>query len=169
MPMSDLAPTAPMTLVCALLVAGCHSADIARKMEVLCKRDGGVRVFESVTLPASYFEKFGGGVRTHSPMPTGNTDGSWFSRIGDDEYHVILTRSFIVGKQSNGYDHEESLVRSHTGIYKWPEKRLLGEEVTYDHGYGTRFSFGFQPGGTTCPTPRGNLFAGVFLKGSEEK
>ena len=156
-------------LACVLLAAGCHSADITSKMKALCKLDGGVRVFESVTLPDSYFENVGGGVRTHSSMTTGRTDGSWFSRIGDDEYRVIWTETFIVGRKSLGYDHEESLVRSHTGIYKWPEKRLLGEEVSYHHGYGTRFSFGFQPGGSSCPTPRGSLLAGVFLKVNDGK
>lgn len=152
--------TRPLLAV-ALLLAGCHSAEIERRMEALCRQDGGVRVYESVVLPASYFNNLGG-VRTHSSMPTGRTDGSWFSRIGDDEYRVISTQTYIVGKKRLGYESDESLVRSHTGIYKWPEQRLLGEEVMYHHGYGTRFSFGFQPGGAHCPTPRGNLYSSVF-------
>jgi hypothetical protein len=157
------APRAVAYVFVVLLLAACTNADIERQMQTLCKQDGGVRVFESVVLPSSYYENTGA-VHTHSAMPTGRTDGSWFSRIGDDEYRVIHTQTYIVGKKPMGYVSDESLVRSHTGIYKWPEKRLLGEEVIYYHGYGSRFSFGFQPGLSHCPTNRENLVAGVFRK-----
>jgi hypothetical protein len=158
---TSLALKAFASLLSTLLLASCHSADMERQMQALCKVDGGVRVYDSVALPASYFNNLGG-VRDHSSMPTGRTDGSWFSRIGDDEYRVITTRTYVAGQPSLGYNSGESLVRSHTGIYRWPENRLIGEEVTYEHGYGTRFSFGFQPGGTHCPKERRNLYAAVF-------
>lgn len=149
------------TVLSALVLMGCHSAKMERQLHTLCTLDGGMRIYESATLPATYFDKFGG-VITHDSMPTGRADGSWFSRIGHDEYRFVITLTYVAGKKSLGYDQEEALVRSHEGIYKWPEKRLLGEQVMYSHGYGTRFSFGFQPGGSHCPLKRENLFAAVF-------
>ena len=133
-------------------------------MESLCKIDGGVRVLESVTLASSYFRENSSEVRTHSSMPTGYTDGSTFSRIGNYEYRVISTRTYIVGRKSLSDSSSESLVRLHTGIYKWPEKRLLGEEVTYFHNYSSTFSYGHPTPGASCPTTRERLLEGVFRK-----
>ena len=147
----------------AVALVGCHSRAIDRQMNALCRIDGGMKVYEPVKLPASYYES-SGRLRVQASMATGQTDGSWFSRIGNDEYRVVVTDTYLVGARPLGEAYDETLVRTHIRIYKWPEQRLLGEDVSYRHGYGTRFSFGFQPGGTHCPEKRANLQAAVFIR-----
>lgn len=50
------------TLVSILLVAtlaGCEKYELDRQMEALCKKDGGVRVYEKVHLPMNLFDTTG--------------------------------------------------------------------------------------------------------------
>ncbi len=43
----------------ALALSGCEKFALDRQMEELCKKDGGVKIYETVTLPASMFDRLG--------------------------------------------------------------------------------------------------------------
>ena len=46
-------------LLAAVAISGCEKYALDRQMEELCKKDGGVRIFEHVKLPANRFDEHG--------------------------------------------------------------------------------------------------------------
>ena len=46
-------------LAVAILLSGCEKFALDRQMEELCKKDGGVKVYETVTLPPEMFDQWG--------------------------------------------------------------------------------------------------------------
>jgi hypothetical protein len=153
-----------LSMIASLLftVAGCERVALDRQMQELCKKDGGVKVYETVTLPAAYFED--GGRLKQGPMMRLGADDH-FQRIGDDEYRVITTRTYIVGNGADPTKGEGNLIRWQTQVYRWSDKRLLGESVEYWRGGGDGFALGFQPSTNVCPKPRSPFITQVFLKG----
>jgi len=47
------------TVAMIFVLTGCEKFALDRQMEDLCKKDGGVKVYETVTLPASMFDQLG--------------------------------------------------------------------------------------------------------------
>jgi hypothetical protein len=131
-------------------------------MEELCKKDGGTKVYEPVTLPASYFDP-DGRLRLSQSMPWGS-DGD-FRRVGEDEFRIITTKVYLVGKDADPAKGEGSLARWHVAVYRWADRKLLGESIEYWRGGGDRFTFGFQPSSSVCPSLRTSLTSLVLLKG----
>ena len=64
----------PIFLACILLLllSGCERWYLDSKMEELCAKDGGIKIYETVTLPASDFNEFG------EPLGRGRVQ-FWFS------------------------------------------------------------------------------------------
>lgn len=158
-----------VTLSAILLLAlvGCERWALDRQMEELCKKDGGVKVYDTVALPARYFEH-DGRLRMSQSMPYGtksNGEDARFERVGDDEYRVVSKKIYLVGKDADPTKGEGNLARRHTAVYRWSDKHLLGESVEYWRGGGDGFTFGFQPSGNVCPRPLVDIVQSVFLKG----
>lgn len=146
------------SVITFLLLVSCKAV-VEERMEELCRVEAGQRVYEAIRVPASGYEKWLLG----QSIPTGKPDGSWFTRFGDDEYRIVHTRTYLVGRHSTGYEHEESLVRNHAVAYRWSDKKVLGEEVYFAYSGGTRFTFGFQPHGASCPAFSRGLAHLVFV------
>lgn len=155
----------PGTLLLAVAVlTGCERYELDRQMQGLCKKDGGIKVYETVTLPRSSYTQ-DGALQAGRQMPI--TQNSWFVRIGhDDSYRLYVRDERIVGKGARHDRGEGSINRVHEAIYRWPDKRLLGESVWYARSGGDGFTFGFQPSGKSCPHITRDLAQSVFIKGT---
>lgn len=157
----------PLAAVLLLTLAGCERWALDRQMEALCKKDGGVKVYETVALPAGYFEH-DGRLRVSQSMaygPKADGEEDRFQRVGDDEYRIVSKKIYLVGKDADPTKGEGSLARRRTAVYRWCDKYLLGESVEYWRGGGDGFTFGFQPSGNFCPQPRAAIVQLVLLKG----
>lgn len=153
------------TSIAAMLLlstTGCERYALDRQMEELCKKDGGVKVYETVTLPASLYDRYG--VLVFGPLMA-MPDDAYFQRVGDDDYRMVTKKVYIVGKDSDPTKGEGNLVRVHTAIYRWKDKHLLGESIEYWRGGGDGVTFGFQPSSNVCPKPRAGIDQLVFSKG----
>ena len=152
-----------LAAILLLTLVGCERWALDRQMEELCKKDGGIKVYEAVILPATFYVQHGE-LRSGPNMPV--AQDAWFVRIGlDDNYRLYVHDERIVGKEARHDRGEGSLNRVHEAIYRWPEKRLLGEAVWYARNGGDWFTLGFQPSGKSCPHFTRGLAQSIFTKG----
>ena len=150
-----LATLAGLTAV----LGGCERWALDRQMEDLCKKDGGIKVYETVTLPASDFSNIGQPLARYQ-----QTAKSEEELLGPD-YRFVSKREILVGKDAKPERGEGRLDRVHSAIFRRADNKLLGESVLYQRGGGDLFTLGFMPSGRNCPSPHADLAASIFLKG----
>ena len=143
----------------ALGTSGCERWRLDQQMEVLCKKDGGIKVYETVTLPASEFGPGGEPLARYVPQAKSTED-----RLGPD-YRFVMTREILFGKGATTENGQGQLVRNHNPIYRRADGRLLGEQIWYSRSGGDWFTFGFQPGGESCPHFSSDVAQQIFRKG----
>ncbi|MCC7461358.1 MAG: hypothetical protein IT480_02730 [Gammaproteobacteria bacterium] len=150
-------PVKPIAIVLTVvLLAGCERYWLDRKMEELCAKDGGVKVYETVTLsPAEYDAVYRYKVKAKTPED--------FYGV---EYRFIEKRVVVAGK---AHRHPGSgrgrLVRWYSALYRVADNKLLGESISYGRSGGDGLTFGFHPSSNHCPKPRVSLAQSVFIKG----
>ncbi|MGZ8271306.1 MAG: hypothetical protein ACXWT5_08980, partial [Methylophilus sp.] len=130
------------------------------QLEELCKKDGGVMVYETVNLPADMFDQFGKPKFDRNDllkMPK----NMQAHMLGDDYTYVIET---TVLKAGDGWK-EGSLVRSNYKILRNADKKILGEAVEYVRAGGDRWYLG-HPSSDSCPLDATNITEKVFFKKS---
>jgi hypothetical protein len=149
-----------LVVLLALGTAGCERWRLDQQMEVLCKQDGGIKVYETVTLPASEFSNVGQPLARYAQQAKSTEE-----RLGPD-YRYVWQRTVLFGVGAKLEAGEGTLVRNHHSITRRADGRLLGESVSYARGGGDGFTFGFQPSGNHCPNPRIDLIGSVFIKGN---
>ncbi len=116
---------AVISLAAALLLtlAGCERWALDRKMEELCRKDGGVKVYETVILPAREFEsavnRWGALWRSLSRKRTtlGRTTA------------MCSKREILIGPRANAERGEGQLITLYNAIYRRTDGRLLGEQI----------------------------------------
>lgn len=147
--------TLAATTLAIVLLAGCEKYELDRRMEELCKKDGGVRVYEAVRLPASMFDQNG------DPFP------GWRNRaVGDrlsPSYRFVREETFL--KHGNPVKGEGQLLRLHWKIIRKSDEKLLGEAVSYSRSGGDFIALGhFTSNG--CPSQLGDatVINTVFIK-----
>ena len=150
---------AALLVLLALGTSGCERWRLDRQMELLCQQDGGIKVYETVTLPASEFSNVGQPLARYAQQAKSPEE-----RLGPD-YRYVWQRTVLFGVGAKLEAGEGTLVRDHLSITRRADGRLLGESVSYARGGGDGFTFGFQPSGNHCPKPRVDLIGFVFLKG----
>jgi hypothetical protein len=91
-----------------------------RQVRELCEEDGGVRVYETIKLPAEKFNQYGQ-INFYRPIEGGNALGP--------EY--VMKRNLEYYRKEN-----PSFYRSHTQIIRKSDGRVLGESVFYKRGGG---------------------------------
>lgn len=148
-----------MTLASLLILSGCERWSLDRQMEALCKRDGGIKVYETVTLPASEFSDIGQPLARYIPIAKSDED-----YLGPD-YRYVRTMDVVVGKNVDIETGKGRITRFHSAVYRRSDGHLLGELISYGRGGGDGFTFGFNPSGNACPLPRIDLIKSVFVKG----
>jgi hypothetical protein len=153
------AAAAALIALLALANGGCERWRLDQQMEVLCKKDGGIKVYETVALPASEFGPGGEPLFKHRAPGTPRED------ILGPDYRFVLTREILVGPQANAQKGEGQLIRAHNAIYRRADGRLLGEQIWYSRSGGDGFTFGFQPSGKSCPHFNSDVAQEIFRKG----
>jgi hypothetical protein len=144
-----------VTAALLLGLSGCERYALDRQMEELCKKDGGIKVYEKVTLPAQEYEALWKFVRTQA-------DSSDY--YGPD-YRYAMSQKILVGKDANPGRGQGRLVRWHQQLYRSSDQRILGESVFYARGGGDFFTFGLQPSIKNCPVGMPDLAQSIFIKG----
>jgi len=120
-----------------------------KQVRELCAKDGGVRVYETVTLPAERFDKWGN-VNIPNKQYVKPTDEYYFE--SEDQY---VQRG------------NPKILRMTTRMIRRSDGKILGDSIRYAR------SGGDLPGpwhGTSfgCPKLPMNLDSSIFLKGNEE-
>lgn len=137
------------------LISNGTKAYYDRQVRELCAKDGGVRVYEMVRLPAEKFNQWG--------QPNFRIPITPYTKLQDgDEYY--LEWEMLSLKQGN-----PSLWRSHHRLIRRSDRKLLGENIMYAR------SGGDLPGpwhgsSLKCPEPSQPpyLEASVFIKGDKQ-
>ena len=143
-----------MVLLTIVVISGCERFKLDRQMEELCRKDGGVKVYETVTLPPDEY------ARLFTSATSKNGD-----RYYGPEYRYVQHRAVIAGKDADPEKGQGRLSRWSEEIYRRLDGKLLGESVFYIRAGGDGFTFGFHPSSNVCPRPRAGLGTSVFLKG----
>ena len=154
---SSVNPLVAYLLAAALFfLSSCEKFVLDRQMEDLCKKDGGVKVYETVTLPSSMFDNLG------DPFP-GWPTRSIEDRLGSDYRFVVETIFLKNGDPQKG---EGRLARTSQRIYRRMDGKLLGESVTYGRSGGDIVAYA-HPSSNSCPLyplASDTVIRSVFLK-----
>jgi len=144
--------------IASLLLSGCEKIALDRRMEELCKKDGGVKIFETVTLPPEMFDQWG------DPFP------GWRGRKLEDrfgsEYRYVI--EIVDIKQGDALNGEGKLRRFATRIYRRSDSKLMGEAISYGRTGGDFIAFA-HPTSKSCPARQSesDVIRAVFLKGTK--
>lgn len=134
-----------------------YAAD--EQMQELCANDGGVKIYETVTVPKNQFDKWG--------MPRGkNWDGSHFPSTLDPEYHYSRTTEFL--RRGDTLKGEVEMSRSVQRMRRLSDGKLLAESIIYGRSGGDHLInriLGGHPSGKLCPVPTIGLISTVFIQG----
>jgi len=123
-----------------------------RQVQELCAKDGGVRVYETVKLPAVRFDKWGN-VGIHEKGYAKPTDEYYYE--SDIHYY----------RQGN-----PTLLRSRSWIVRRSDGKVLGEAISYGRGGGD-LPGPWHGSSFHCPPiadAEGKLESSIFLKGIEK-
>ncbi len=113
----------------------------------MCAKDGGIRVFETVKLPAEYFNQWG---QPNFYDPTGG------------EY--ALGKEYIYKMKKTLYrDKDPAISKREYRVFRREDGKLLGESVSYVRGGGDLPGF-WHPSSFRCPKEGGviPLFVKIF-------
>ena len=150
------------TVIALLLLSGCERWALDRQMEELCAKDGGIKVYETVTLPASDFSNLG------QPLARYERTAKSREEIFGPDYRYVTEEKYIVGTRQTKVEHGNGvLVRNVQAIYRRSDKKMLVEGVYYARGGGDGVvwgGLGFHHSAKYCPTPTPNV-ATIFIKG----
>lgn len=138
-----------------MLLSGCEKLWLDRQMEELCARDGGVKVYETVTLPPEMFDQYG------DPFP-GWRKRKTEDRFGPDYRYEVINQVLNDGDPLEGGGRLE---RTEWRILRLTDQKLMGFAVAYIRVGGDFIVIG-HPSGTHCPKVRNEheLIHSVFLR-----
>jgi hypothetical protein len=124
-------------------------------MQALCAKDGGIRVYESVTLsPAQYDEVMS--FKAKAP--------SREEYFGPNYLYVEKIET-LFGKDADPNRGQARLTRGYFAIYRRSDNKLLGEQVQYGRSGGDIVTFVFPPSNKTCPVFEKGVDRIVFVRG----
>jgi hypothetical protein len=141
----------------ALTLVACERFVLDRRMEGLCKVDGGIHVYERVELPRAMFDQNG------DPFP------GWRARPAKErlgsEYELVHEMSVL--KDGDPLRGEGKLMRSHWKVLRSVDHKVLGDAVVYGRSGGDFLVVDhFTSKG--CPERLGapvSLIHAIFVKG----
>jgi hypothetical protein len=142
-------------------LVGCEKYALDRQMEELCKKDGGLKVYETVTLPRSAFDATGYLIRQRLTDPSKPLTS--VSILAGGEYSITSVTTYLAGGEpSFGLIKQGRLSRYEYIAQRISDKKVLGTEVSYGR-IGGEVSLG-HPSSNSCPKPRPNpgLNSAVF-------
>jgi len=127
-----------------------------KQMAELCKKDGGVRIYERVKLSPEMFNEWGG-LKNKKFTRQNNKD---LMLIGND--YILIEESIYI-KKGDLQKNEGVLLRTHSEIRRTTNNTLLAEAVQYGRAGGDRWSAGMHSI-DDCPNEPIDLFNKVFSK-----
>lgn len=137
------------------LLTGCaEKHELDRQMEELCKKDGGVKIYETVKLPPEFFGT-DGLIKNTEYRREGNKT---FLKLASDFVLIEEVTELTKGDPLKG---EGRLSRVHFEIRRISNNSLLAEAVEYGRSGGDIWFFG-QPSQAICPKESINLVSKVF-------
>jgi len=148
-------------VVTLFMLVGCEKYQLDRQVEDLCRKDGGVRVYETVTLPPEMFDRWG------DPFP-GWRGRKLENRLGPNYRYIVETINLKQGDPFQVFS-EGVLSRSSERIIRLSDSKLMGESVVYGRTGGETILLG-HPSGKICPVLQSadaTLIRSVFLKKGE--
>lgn len=122
-----------------------------RQVRELCAKDGGVRVYETVRLPAERFNQWG--------QPNFQIPITPYNKLKEaDDYYL----EWEITKLRSGY---VNLTRNHFTLVRHKDKKLLAESVSYSRGGGD-LPGPWANSSFTCPNKKKEipLFQQTFIK-----
>jgi hypothetical protein len=122
-----------LLIFAALSLTACEKYALDRQMEELCKKDGGVKIYEKVTLPAKDFDSFG--------EPLGKyrmTARSREESYGPD-YKFTVTETVL--KDGDPIKGQGRLMRYEHKLYRRADNKLLAVEILYARSGGDFIAF----------------------------
>ena len=146
-------------------LTGCEANRLDRKMEELCKIDGGIKIYETVNVPASWLDEQG--YPNNRTFPIRYVGGGLTTQEISDQYIVRIQEKTIVAVQDDSHLFiHGTLRRVQTTVMSTPDRRILGEETTYRRTGGD-WSLG-HPGSSFCPypNPSKDVIQSIFKKGA---
>lgn len=138
-----------------------------KEVDRLCAIDGGIRVYETVTLPPEKFDHKYGQINFYDP-----TQGE--SALGPEYIYKWDIHYYKKGHPVSKGAQEVAMRRDHIRIFKKSDMKLLGELVKYQRAGGD-LPGPWMPSSYHCPgkleANSVNLIHKIFinLKSSEEK
>ena len=128
------------------------------KMAQLCKKDGGVKVFEQVVLPASEYDNL---VAHHWRLDKGPGRED---RLGPAYRYVTFYEIIKAGDPMKG---QGRLSRYTEQVYRRSDGKLLGTFVNYGRAGGEMIVLGHWST-AHCPTGSRSFLDLIFIRGEEK-
>lgn len=148
--------TIAMCVATSVYLMGCEKFALDRQMEELCRKDGGIKVYETVTLPTEMFDRWG------DPFP-GWRERKPEDRLGPDYRYEEET---VYLKQGDPFKGEGRLDRSSVRIYRRFDGKLLGEAISYGRSGGDFIAYA-HPTSKSCPIYKSDdewVIKSVFIR-----
>lgn len=138
--MKRISMLSPLIMLLLQLLTACASgpgkAELDAEVKRLCAIDGGMRVYETVKLPAEKFDKRQHFINFYKPTQEENALGQ--------EY--LLKRSVYYYLKGN-----PEMSRQHYKVFRRSDGKLLGETILYGRGGGDLPGPWYESG-FNCPT-----------------
>ncbi|MCU7920930.1 MAG: hypothetical protein KZQ95_21620 [Candidatus Thiodiazotropha sp. (ex Epidulcina cf. delphinae)] len=119
------------------------------QIRAMCAKDGGLKIYETVELPAERFDKYGNiGINSEEKAKL------------TDEYYYKTERNILK-------KDDPTLIKYTTQVFRRRDGKVLGELIRYGRGGGDLPGF-WHPSTYNCPSfSRGenNLETSIFIKG----
>lgn len=144
-----------MLVVLYLLFWPSEKDRLNTQMAELCKKDGGVKIYETVKLPAEMFDE-SGNLKNRRPV---KENGHYVVHIG--KKYVLFDEVQTI-KDGDIQKNQGVLIRVDTLIFDVSANKKVGESIIYRRAGGDRWSPG-MPSQDICPKEI-DLFNKVFLK-----
>ncbi len=144
----------PLATACA---SGPSKAELDAEVKRLCAIDGGVKVYETVRLPAERFDKYG---NVHIPLKKNATPS-------DEYFYEWEVRTIKSGDPDGG--GAAVMWRDSFKFYRAKDNKLLGEDISYARRGGD-LPGPWHPSSFRCPnaTQNAGIEKLVFLRGDEK-
>lgn len=146
-----------------------EKARLDREVNHLCAIDGGVRVYEKITLPADKFDQRYGQINFYDPTQGENA-------LGPEYFYKWDIHYYKKGHPVSQGAQEIAMRRDHIMILRKSDMKLLGEVVKY-HRAGGDLPGPWMPSSHHCPSVleanEGVLMSQIFIpvsgrEGNEE-
>lgn len=127
-----------------------------KKMAELCKKDGGVNIYETVKLPPEMFDDLGN-VKAGVNIRKGK---GYVTQFGGA--YELATKTLVL-KKGDSLKGEGQLVRHDTKLVRIIDNKVLAEIINYNRAGGDRW-FAGMPSQNSCKLPVNDFLDRVFKK-----